>query len=305
LEVLRVAPKAPVELVVFAEEEGTTFNLGMIGSRTWAGTLSVADLRELRNRQGQDYLSAGAPHGVSADRIHTEMLQPGGYQGLIEAHVEQGPSLWKAGKQAAVVTSIAGRKQYLCTLTGEPNHAGATRMADRRDALTGAACIVSALESLGRELDRQEAQSVITVGRLEVLPNSVNVVPGTVRFTIDMRGRSGQVLSRGDESVRRLTSEIAEERQLLLQIACAESLPPVTLDAGVCERLCNAAGRLGIELSEMSSGALHDSAVLAPLLPAAMLFVASRNGISHNPAEFSRIEDIACAARIVAEAVSS
>jgi hydantoinase/carbamoylase family amidase len=305
LEVLRAAPEAPLELVVFAEEEGTTFNLGMIGSRTWAGTLGLAELHELRNRQGEDYLSAGAPHGVAAERIQAERLEPGAYRGLIETHVEQGPALWKAGKPAAIVTAIAGRRQYLCTLTGEANHAGATRMADRRDALAGAARVVSALETLGRELDQQEGQSVITVGRLDVEPNAVNVIPGRALFTIDMRARRDEVLDHGDALVRRLLSEIAEERELQLLLECTESILPVPLDPAVCTRLRNAASRLGMDLSDTASGALHDTAILAPLLPAAMLFVASRNGISHNPAEYSRIEDIACAARIVAEAVCS
>jgi hydantoinase/carbamoylase family amidase len=242
---------------------------------------------------------------VAAERIEGDRLKPGAYRGLIETHVEQGPSLWKAGKPAAIVTAIAGRRQYLCTLAGEANHAGATNMADRRDALAGAARIVSALESLGRELAQEEGQSVITVGRLDVEPNAVNVIPGRARFTIDMRSRRDEVLNRGDAHLRRSVSEIAEKRGLHLKLECTESLLPVPLDQGVCARLRNAGSRLGIDLSETASGALHDTAILAPLLPAAMLFVASRNGISHNPAEFSRIEDIACAARIVAEAVRS
>jgi len=113
------------------------------------------------------------------------------------------------------------------------------------------------------------------------------------------------VLDHGDALVRRLLSEIAEERELQLLLECTESILPVPLDPAVCTRLRNAASRLGMDLSDTASGALHDTAILAPLLPAAMLFVASRNGISHNPAEYSRIEDIACAARIVAEAVCS
>jgi hydantoinase/carbamoylase family amidase len=305
LEVLRAAPEAPLELVVFAEEEGTTFNLGMIGSRAWAGQLNPSKLRELRNSQGADFLSAGSAHGVSADRLAREKFRPEAYRGLIETHVEQGPALWNAGKAAAVVTAIAGRRQYTCSLAGEANHAGATQMSDRRDALAGAAQAVSALESLGRELDTEEAQTVITVGRLDVEPNSVNVIPGLARFTIDLRARKDEILDRADGRVKRLLAEIAEERGLELALACTETIAPVPLDAGVCARLRGAASRLGLDLPDMASGALHDTAILAPMLPSAMLFVASRGGISHNPAEFSRIEDIACAARIVAEAVCS
>ena len=100
-----------------------------------------------------------------------------------------------------------------------------------------------------------------------------------------------------------MLGDIAAERGLELQVSCTESIAPVPLDPAVCARLRNAAARLGLDVPDTTSGALHDTAILAPLLPAAMLFVASRDGISHNPGEYSRIEDIACAARIVAEAV--
>jgi hydantoinase/carbamoylase family amidase len=156
LEVLRAAPGAPVELIVFAEEEGTTFSLGMLGSRAWAGTLPVEKLRLLRNGAGQDYISAGAAHGVSAERLEAERLRPRDYRGLIETHVEQGPGMWKAGTRVAVVSAIAGRRQYACTFTGEANHAGATAMKDRRDALAGAAEAVAEPHHILRDVGEVE-----------------------------------------------------------------------------------------------------------------------------------------------------
>jgi hydantoinase/carbamoylase family amidase len=305
LEVLRAAPRAPVELIVFAEEEGTTFNLGMLGSRAWTGNLGPEKLRALRNTAGQDYISAGAAHGVAADRLEAERLRPSAYLGLIETHVEQGPGLWNAGAPLAIVTAIAGRLQYLCTLQGEANHAGATRMADRRDALAGAAQAVVELEALAGALDREYGHAVITVGRLEVEPNALNVIPGRVSFSIDLRTRTNADLSAADARVRELVSRVASGRSLASDLSCTEEVPAVPLDPGVCARLREASTRLGLTVPDTASGALHDTAILAPLLPAAMLFVASRGGISHNPEEFSRIEDIACAAAIVAEAVSS
>jgi hydantoinase/carbamoylase family amidase len=303
LEVLRAAPGAPVELIVFAEEEGTTFNLGMLGSRAWAGMTGPDQLRALHNRKGEDYLAAGAEHGAAAERLGAERLDPAAYRGLIETHVEQGPALWKAGVPVAVVTAIAGRRQYLCALTGEANHAGATVMGDRRDALAGAGQVVVALETLGRTLDKNESHTVVTVGRLDVQPNAPNVIPGRVALTIDFRARSNEGLTRGDTQLRKLVTEISQSRGLALELSCTDELPAVPLDPGICARLREAAWRLDMELPDTVSGALHDTAILAPLLPAAMLFVASRGGISHNPNEFSRIDDIACAARIVAEAV--
>ncbi len=303
LEVLRCAPRAPVELVVFAEEEGTTFSIGMLGSKAWAGAIDPAELGRLRNAEGRDYLSAGAEHGVDPGCLSRERLSQRKYRGLIEVHVEQGPGLWKKGDPVAVVTGIDGRRQYACLLTGVANHAGSTGMGDRRDALAGAAQAVSVLESLGRELEQKADCTVMTVGRLEVFPNAVNVIPGRVRFGIDFRSSSDEVLRGGDERLRAELLSIASERGLEVDIACTEQLPVVPMDARVCRMLREAAARLGLRLPEAKSGALHDTAILAPLVPSAMLFVASRDGISHNPAEFSRIEDIALAARVLVEAL--
>jgi len=302
LEVLRAAPEAPVELVVFAEEEGTTFGLGMLGSKAWAGTLSAAELGSLRNAEGSDYISAGADHGVDPGRLTVESLRAEHYRGLVEVHVEQGPSLWSKGEPLAVVTGINGRRQYLCSLVGAANHAGSTKMGDRRDALAGTAESIAFLESLGRELDREADHTVITVGRLEVDPNALNVIPGRVRFSIDFRSSSDGILQHGEERLRAELIRIASERRLEVELACTEQLGTTPMDRGVCDMLRAAAGRLDLGLSDAKSGALHDTAILAPFLPSAMLFVASKEGISHNPAEFSRIEHIALAARVLVEA---
>ncbi len=303
LEVLRASPGAPMELVVFAEEEGTTFNLGMLGSRAWAGTIGAHELASLRNRHGDDFFKAGEPHGVRADRLVADRFTPTPYRGLIEAHVEQGPGLWNAGEHVAVVTAIHGRRQYHCSLRGQANHAGSTRMGDRRDALAGAAELVMTLEDLARELDRGVEHTVITVGHIAVEPNALNVVPGAVSLTIDFRSPSDEQLRAGDERIRAAAAAIARRRGLEHDITMTEDIPVVPMDAGVCALLRQAAARIGSRLPDAASGALHDTAILAPFLPAAMLFVASRDGISHNPAEYSRTEDIALAARIVAEAV--
>ena len=192
-----------------------------------------------------------------------------------------------------MVTAITGRRQYHASLTGEAEPRGSTRMADRRDALAGAAHAIAALESLGRELDGEAEQTVITVGRLDVEPNAVNVIPGAGpvqhRYALAVGCRPGprrRAAARPCRANRRGARAGARDGMHGVASRCP-------LDRGVCERLRDAASRLGIELPDTASGALHDTAILAPFLPAAMLFVASRDGISHNPAEFSRIEHIA------------
>jgi hydantoinase/carbamoylase family amidase len=309
LEVLRAAHEngrkdLPLELVIFAEEEGTTFNLGMLGSRAWVGTLSVEELSAIRNRDGQNYLQAGADCGVVASILESDRLQPGNYRGFIEVHAEQGLSMWKASRSVAVVTAINGRRQYAGTITGTPNHAGSTGMFDRQDALAAAAECVIALEVLGREMANRVVGTVVTVGQLWPKPNAINVIAGEVAFTLDFRAGSDAILAEGDDRIRRMFTDVNVRRGIKVAIQETEHLPATPLAESVVSAIQSAAVSTGLgTLPAVNSGALHDAAVVAPVLPTAMLFVASKDGISHNPAEFSRIEDIATAARILAEVV--
>jgi len=282
----------PVELIVFAEEEGPTFGLGMIGSRAWTGELAFEQLRSLKNAAGESYVDAGAPYDVDPEHLVDDRLHPDRYLGLIEVHIEQGPGMWRRDQRLAVVRAIAGRHQYRVTVTGQANHAGATSMADRRDALAAAAEMVTALEGAVKQLS---PDAVLTVGRLTVHPNAVNVIADRVEFTIDLRAPEDDLLRRGDAMVRAVLNVVTEIRGLAApQVEQTESVPARPMDARLVETF-RALGDLPVNVS----GALHDSAILAPHVPTVMLFVPSRDGISHNPAEFSRVEDIAAAAALV------
>ena len=306
LEVLRAAHEdgradLPLEAIVFAEEEGTTFGLGMLGSRGWAGTLDAAGLAAVRNRDGRNYWEAGVDHGAVPDRLVAERLQAASYAGFIEVHIEQGPAMWKHDRRVALVTAIAGRRQYAVTLRGTANHAGSTGMNDRHDALAGAAEVIAAVECLP---DLLGDHAVATVGRITVSPNAVNVIPASADLTVDLRAPDDHALDHGDERLRAFVASAALRRGLGHEVAQTESLPAVRLDEGLADRVRSAAERLGLSpLPEAVSGALHDAAILAPLVPTVMLFVASRDGISHNPAEFSRIDDVAEATRLLADVV--
>lgn len=212
LEILRTQPGAALELVIFAEEEGTTFGIAMLGSRAWAGTIEAEQIRKLKNRAGIDVETAGKAFGVALDMIRAGSFgfPFDRYKGLLEVHVEQGSGLWKKGLPLAVVTTVNGRRQYSGQIQGLANHAGSTAMSDRYDALAGAAELVLGLESLGREIDRVHPGSTLTTGALTVSPNAVNVVPGRADFMLDFRSPSNEALASGDASIRQLLSSIGE-----------------------------------------------------------------------------------------------
>jgi allantoate deiminase len=303
LEILRVAPSAPVELIIFAEEEGPTFGLGMLGSRAWVGDLRGEQLLALHNKAGQNYIEAGVPHGVDLKRFPTERINPSHYRGLIEVHIEQGPGMWKNNQPITIVRAIAGRKQYRCTLRGVANHAGSTSMTDRHDALVGAATLILQFEGIARGLS---PDAVMTVGRINCRPNAINVIPDEVEFTLDFRAPENEVLINGHARIFDQVTNVSTRRELQAHLVQTEDQPAVAMSEDICRELTRAAAKYLPQAAPITiSGALHDSAILAAHVPTAMVFVASKDGISHNPAEFSRVEDIALAAEIVHDVVKS
>ncbi len=287
----------PLELVIFAEEEGPTFGLGMLGSRALVGELDVKKLGELKNKEGQTYLEAGAPYGVKPEEIAASRLRPEAHHGLIELHIEQGPGMWRRDQRLAVVTSIAGRQQWMVTITGEANHAGATSMKDRRDAFAAMAEIAYAfVQNIAKVSD----QAVITIGRIAVEPNAINVIPDKVTFTIDFRAPDDHTLALGNTWISSVLGGTGEHRPVHVDKKVTETIPARPMAARLVAPLKQAIGQDAVTAV---SGALHDSAVLAPHLPTVMLFVPSKDGISHNPAEFSRVEDIAEGAKVIEQLV--
>ncbi|MEX2444979.1 MAG: Zn-dependent hydrolase [Alkalispirochaeta sp.] len=304
LEILRRRPDLPLEVVIFAEEEGTTFGLGLLGSRLWTGKIPAKRLFELQNTQGETYAEAGAPCGVDPNRLAhpadwTDRLDPERYVGLVEVHPEQGLSLWRAGRAISAVKRINGRRQFELAIRGQANHAGSTGMDGRRDALTGAAEVILEVEKLGRRLSDELPYSVLTTGVITARPNAANVIPGAVDLSVEIRAQELQALDRGEEEIRRVAVDRCARRALEVTVERSEAVAPSPLDPEIAGALQRSAATLGHSIEIVPSGALHDAAILAPHLPTAMIFVASRDGISHNPEEYSRPEDIDTALEVL------
>jgi len=159
--------------------------------------------------------------------------------------------------------------------------------------------LILQLEGIARGLSQE---AVITVGRISCKPNAANVIPEEVEFTIDFRAPDNEVLARGDAMIQEQVTSVSMRRELPAHLVQTEDQPAVAMDEAICRKLMIAAAKhLGHDAPITVSGALHDSAIIAPYIPTAMVFVASKDGISHNPAEFSRVDDIALAARIVSD----
>ena len=204
-----------------------------------------------------------------------------------------------SGEDVGIVTAITGLLGFRIRLLGAANHAGTTPMEARRDALAGAARAVLAL----REEARAREGMTANVGALSVEPGGFNVIPGLAEFTVDVRSPTAEGFERAEEFVRETVKRIAAEEGLGLETSVTHRKPPVALDQGLQDALAAAADAEGASYRRMPSGAGHDAMVLAHHVPAAMLFVPSKGGISHSPEEYTPPEQCELGARVLARAV--
>jgi allantoate deiminase len=298
LEVVRtlkregVSLRRPLWIVSFNDEEGSRFQTGMLGSRAFIGDL---DPEDWRRRGVADAMAAG---GFDFDRLGEAKAvdRVGAY---LELHIEQGPVLEQEGLDLGIVSGIAGLLGFRVRLSGEANHAGTTPMASRRDALAGAARIVLEL----RDEARSRGDMTANVGILTVAPGGFNVIPGTAEFTIDARAGDADAFARAERFVKETLERVAAEEQLELEVTETHRKQPTPLDPELQEVLTRAAAAEGAIARSMPSGAGHDAMVLAKHVPAAMLFVPSRAGISHSPDEYTSPEQCELGARVLARAV--
>jgi hydantoinase/carbamoylase family amidase len=284
--------RRPFWVVSFNDEEGSRFQTGMLGSRVFIGDL---DPEDWRRRGVADAMASG---GFDFERLGEAKAvdRVGAY---LELHIEQGPVLEQEGLDLGIVTGIAGLLGFRLRLTGEANHAGTTPMASRRDALAGAARIVVEL----RDEARSRGDMTANVGILTVAPGGFNVIPGTAEFTIDARAGDADAFARAEKFVRDTVERVAAEEQLELDVTETHRKPPTPLDPELQELLAEAAAAEGATARSMPSGAGHDAMILAKHVPAAMLFVPSRAGISHSPDEYTPPEQCELGARVLARAV--
>jgi len=292
VECLKKRPlRFPIEVVGFSEEEGVRFGVPFIGSRALAGSLGPEAL-EARDAEGTSIAGAIRAFGLHASEIPAARVS--GVLGYLEFHIEQGPVLESLGLPLAVVEKVAGQSRLDFVFEGQANHAGTTPMPFRRDALAGAAEWVISVESSAAE-SATSAGFVATVGQLDVAPGASNVIPGSVRATLDVRHADDTVRHHAVAQLTDRAKAIAARRGLRVFVHTQLDHAAVAMDWQLTEKLEHSLAATGLRRHRMPSGAGHDAMILAPLMPAAMLFLRSPGGISHHPNETVLLEDVAAA----------
>jgi N-carbamoyl-L-amino-acid hydrolase len=294
-------PKRPIELLLLTSEEPTRFGIGCLGSRLLSGALDPAKASQLKDQNGASLDEVRQTAGFNGP-LASVRLPVGYYAAFIELHIEQGPLLERDQIQTGVVTSIAAPASMRITITGEGGHAGAVLMPNRRDALTGAAEIILAVESLA--LETGAIDTVATTGVCDVFPGAVNSIPSRVGLGLDIRDTD---LARRDsvvERVQRAARTVAEKRALECEIEILNADAPARCDASTVDVLRASCVEESVTSMDMVSRAYHDSLFLSRIAPTAMLLIPCRGGVSHRPDEFASLPDIANGVRVLASALA-
>lgn len=286
-------PESPYEIAIFSDEEGTRFNVGFVGSAAMTGALVPEDLKDLRDQEGRSFSSAVEQADLSLSRFPEARRDLAELSAFVEVHIEQGIVLERSGLPIGIVSGICGLVGLEIVVKGVAGHAGSTPMPLRRDALVAASRIVTEVSALPAQIS---PTAVATVGQMTVLPNGSNVIPGEVRFSIDMRDIASEDLAKLEQRIIEAATDIAVQDQVELSWKRVSSAPPSAVDQRLLALQEEIVGDIGIEPLKLPSGAGHDAMQFAQDVPTAMFFVRSRDGISHNPREFSSLQDCAMAA---------
>ena len=286
---------APVMIVNWTNEEGSRFAPAMLASGVYAGVFTPDYAYSRKDRDGVTF-------GDELERIGYKGKEPVGaqkFQAMFELHIEQGPILEAEQKMIGVVTGVQGMRWYEVTVKGQEAHTGATPMKLRKNALLGAARMIDAIHEVGM----RHLPGVASVGLLENRPNSRNVVPGEVFFTVDLRHPDDAVLETMEKEYKAALPKIASELGLELDEKRIWNSPAVKFAPQLIECVRRGAEQAGYSMREMASGAGHDAAYIARVTPTTMIFVPCLGGLSHNEAESTSFDECAAGSQVLLNAV--
>ncbi|HEY3688526.1 MAG TPA: Zn-dependent hydrolase [Streptosporangiaceae bacterium] len=288
----------PLRFVVFAGEEGARFGQACLGSKLAAGLSSVEELRERRDRDGISVAEAMQALGFDPAAAVARPWDPADWAAFLELHVEQGSVLERQQISVGAVDLISGSTRLELTLHGRASHTGGTPMRGRSDALAAAAEAILIAEEVA--LDTRHRGTRATVGRLDIAPGSITTIPGEARMSVDVRDVDAD-RQRGTaaEIVRRVQA-VCDRRRVHLDVRLLADTSPVVLPVWVRQALTASASELGVSYRVMTSGASHDAQMINRVTPAGMVFVPSRDGLSHVPEEWTAPAEIATGVKVLA-----
>jgi N-carbamoyl-L-amino-acid hydrolase len=302
LEVMRslndlgIVTEAPVELVNWTDEEGARFGHSLAGSGVWAGVYPEDRILGLKDIDGTSVAEA-------IDRIGYRGAEPARHfpaDAYFELHIEQGPILEREHKQIGIVTGAQAQIWYDAVTTGQDSHAGTTPPSARKDALVCAARIVDLVD---RTMRARGEDGRGTVGQLSVSPNSRNVIPGAVRFSVEFRHPDPAEIDRIEAQFPREAGFVARDCGVNLELTTLFRIPAQPFDPGCVELVRQGAARMGYSTRDIVSGAGHDAVYVARHIPTAMIFTPCKDGLSHNEAESIQPEEASAGAQVLFEAV--
>jgi len=283
-----------IEIIGFGDEEGVRFGTTLLGSRAVAGIFDEKSL-EAKDQAGKAMRDALSEFGLDPRRIPAVARKKGDVLAYAELHIEQGPVLEAEGLPVGVVTAINGFSRLRVTLRGVAGHAGTVPMNLRRDALAGAAECVLATERIAKG----HAELVATVGRIEAKPGAINVIPGEVIFTVDVRAPQDPLRKHAVAAVRSEIEAISRNRSLTSEIELLQEFGVTACAPWLMEQMDKAVARQGFRVRRLPSGAGHDGMALGAISDICMLFVRCKDGISHSPLESITEADAAAGARVL------
>jgi len=294
LEDAQAETRMPVEVVAWANEEGSRFAPGVMGSMAFTG----ADAATWKSVVGADGALLAAELDATITALPEAALRPTGIpiSGYIELHIEQGPSLEKEQLPIGVVTAVQGTRWLEVTTQGTAGHAGTTDLAYRRDPMVAAIAAIHRLQTTIMPLD---SSARLTVGRIAARPGSINAIPQSVAFTVDIRHPLAEQLDVIETQVRQVCAAEAEAQHCTAMIKRSFDMPGAAFSPDMVNLVVEAVNSLGLPHKQMISGAFHDALFLARVAPAAMIFVPCRDGLSHNEAEYVEPDDAVTGARVL------
>lgn len=292
--------RCPVEVIVFSDEEGVRFHAGLLGSRAIAGRVDPVELEQKRDAGGVSLADAFVQMGLDPQQIGKARAMPGKYKSFFELHIEQGGVLEENGNSIGVVEAIKGIYWLRGTYRGQGDHAGATPMSLRKDALLAVSELHCRLEKMAQDIGDP---FVVTMGQLGIQPNAINTIPAQANFSLDIRDIREDRWLKAINSILVEGQRIAEKRGLVFEAEELKKEAPFKFAEETISFLARICQDLKVPYQIMPSGAVHDALIMGEITEAGMIFVPSRKGYSHCPEEWTPYEDLALGTEVLLEAL--